>query len=80
MLQFNKSIDYGDSGAPMWLQGSGKAVGLISTIYRQAAPLVTPHRFPDNPYDGYPPAEPAQMPGILNAPGMGDGLYLVKAK
>ncbi len=80
VLQFSMSVKKGDSGAPVWVPGTGRAVGLVSTIYGQAAPLVRPHSVPDDIYDGYPPISSDAAPGILNAPGMGANLYLVNSK
>ncbi len=65
-VRFNKQVDHGDSGAPVWNPRTGAAVGVVSAFYPQTristvAPLLHPQGL-----------RLSRVPGILHHPDMFD--------
>ena len=74
VFRTNLDSEEGDSGAPIWIQGSRKAVGVNSIGGSGVAwftPLLPPH-LPEKGLTPYDVPKRDKVPGLLNAPGMGD--------
>ncbi len=67
MVCFKAGSRVGDSGGPVWIEGTGNAVGLVTAGTKFTKPKPETCYTPLKPIPGYPGA-----PGALRAPGMGN--------